>query len=116
MQLLVILFLILITIFYTGVSILVMKQLIAIIAEPKTYTHVLKAYNDMQVARKAFYRTRFEKDEARKQSIQRKARIIYDASVEYLDSPSTLEEVNKLPDDLKEEALNIINSPRYGLF
>lgn len=43
------------------VSILVMKQLIAIIAEPKTYTHVLKAYNDMQVARKAFYRTRFEK-------------------------------------------------------
>lgn len=82
----------------------------------EVYSIVLEAYDDMQLARKEFYNARFEEDEFQREQIQKCAQELYDLCVNALDSDWIHEAINDLPKHMQEEALNIINSPRYGLF
>lgn len=82
----------------------------------KVYNTVLEAYNGMQLARRAFYNARFEKDDLKQKSIKKSAQELYELCVDTLDSELILKGVNELPKDLREKALDLINSPRYGLF
>lgn len=82
----------------------------------RIYSLVLEAYENMQYARKAFYIARFEPDELEREKLKKAVQELYDLSVQTLDSDALREAVNKLPENLKTKALDMINSPRYGLF
>ena len=82
----------------------------------EVYNTVLEAYEGIKDARKTFYTARFVQDEGQRNGLEKSARELYDICVQTLDSDLILERVNQLPESLKEKALNMINSPRYGLF
>lgn len=79
----------------------------------KIYFGVIDAYENMLLARRTFYSARIEGDEETKQM----AAELYECSVELLDDPAIRETVvNVLPDELRDECLEKIDEPRYGLF
>ena len=80
------------------------------------YYAIDDAHANMLYARRIYYQARFIKDEAKRKDLQNSSRNLYVSSVSLLDSEFIAEQVNKMPEAMKEKCLEKINSPRYELF
>lgn len=80
------------------------------------YYAIIDAHENMMYARQIYYQARFIEDEANRKDLQNSSRDLYVSCVSLLDSEFIAEQVNNMPEAMKKECLEMINSPRYELF
>lgn len=80
------------------------------------YDAINKAYESMMKARQLYYKANFIEDEQKRTELQTSLKNVYDTCISILDDKNIAEQVSKMPEAMREECLEMINSPRYGLF
>lgn len=78
------------------------------------YWPVKHAYEDMFNARKLYYEARFIKNKDEQKFIRKKAEDLYYSSIEILDDEYYRSEAKELPEELKNEVYEMLNT-RYNL-
>ncbi len=80
------------------------------------YYTIVDSYEDMMLARKAYYQARFIEDEIKRKELQDASHNLYAHCASFLNSEFVKEHVEKMPTEMREECLDKISSSQYGLF
>lgn len=80
------------------------------------YWSIKDAYDNMLYARRSYYEARFIEEKNAQEIQKRSAQKLYYDSISILDNAELKNKVEELPDELKEEVLEILSTPHYKLF
>lgn len=82
----------------------------------RQYYAIIEGYNSLMEVRKLYYDSRFIEDPNQRELCKHICEDIYNTYLEILENPKSYNFIYLLPQEMKEEIEEILNSPRYKLY